>query len=209
MCASYGLQATPSDAPFAVFSEKVQADLAAWMEANAGETVRPTGINARNYNPIIIERDGELAVEDAWWTLWPGGVRKQGYFINATAEALLSRWKGSFTRGRVLVPATEYFEWTKTPKQRYSFHLPEGEGFAIAGVSTRIRTPEGEEMRSYAIVTRPPTARAAEIHDRMPLVLPPGFHHDWLNPSPADQGLVDAALVASDDVANLLEYTPG
>jgi putative SOS response-associated peptidase YedK len=43
----------------------------------------------------------------------------------------------------------------------------------LAGLWETWRSPAGERMRSFAIVTTAPNALLAELHDRMPVILAP------------------------------------
>ena len=49
-------------------------------------------------------------------------------------------------------------------------------------------------MRSFAIVTCPPNALCAELHNRMPVVLKPEGWPVWLREEPADARQVKALL---------------
>ncbi len=49
----------------------------------------------------------------------------------------------------------------------------------------------GAPRLTCAILTRPPSASAAEVHDRMPVVFADAAHREWLDPD-----LQDAAKVA-------------
>ena len=53
------------------------------------------------------------------------------------------------------------------------------------------------------------TEHAAEIHNRMPLVIPEDFYDAWLDPERAGDGeLRTAALEASETIAQQLVYEP-
>jgi putative SOS response-associated peptidase YedK len=216
MCASYGLQITAADAhdAFATLDERASTDaLAAWLVEFADQPAKPTGVHARNLNPIVRERrrdaesaDGTTVAETrrtidlAWWKLWVGGQPAKFPAINARIEGLLGSgaWSGPTRSRRALVPATEYFE------KGHRFRLtdrPHGL-FALAGIYNVTRTADGEWMVSYAIVTRPAAPRLASIHDRMPLLLAPELYDDWLDPTRVgDQELLDEALAASEPLA--------
>jgi len=59
------------------------------------------------------------------------------------------------------------------------------------------------------MVTRSPAAPGAGIHDRMPLLVPADFQQTWLDPeTPADQGLVEAAVAASQELSESLVVEP-
>ena len=56
MCASYGLDPRFTDTELlAAADEAVLEGLRGWAEQNARETVRPTGKNLRNLNPIVVQ----------------------------------------------------------------------------------------------------------------------------------------------------------
>jgi putative SOS response-associated peptidase YedK len=61
---------------------------------------------------------------------------------------------------------------------------------ALAGLWENWSSPTGEWVRSFAIVTRPPNALCAELHNRMPVVLAPESWPLWLGEelaSPAER----------------------
>jgi putative SOS response-associated peptidase YedK len=51
---------------------------------------------------------------------------------------------------------------------------------ALAGLWENWRSPAGEWVRSFAIVTCPPNAVCAELHNRMPVALAPESRPLWL-----------------------------
>jgi putative SOS response-associated peptidase YedK len=57
---------------------------------------------------------------------------------------------------------------------------------ALAGLWENWRSPAGEWVRSFAIVTCPPNPLCAELHDRMPVLLTPEAWPLWLGEEPAD-----------------------
>lgn len=218
MCASYGLQVEAADIHygFSVIDDKVQtAALSGWLEEFRDEPAKPTGVNRRNLNPIVRERvsaprdgDGERrrTVDLAWWKLWVGGAPAKFPAINARVEGLVASgaWGGPLKSRRGLVPATEYYE------KGHRFSLPdEPKGlFALAGLWNVTKTPEGDWMVSYAIVTQPASPNIAAIHDRMPLIVPRDLYDEWLDPTIAgDQGLLDEAIAASRPLGERLQVS--
>jgi putative SOS response-associated peptidase YedK len=57
---------------------------------------------------------------------------------------------------------------------------------ALAGLWETWRSPAGERVRSFAIVTTAPNALIAELHDRMPVILAPENWPLWLGERSAD-----------------------
>lgn len=209
MCASYDLiRKGEKKVEFAVFDQKgVDKGVAEWM-ADPPPVVRPTGPKALNFAPIVT-RDG---VELAWWGLWVGASPGKFSTINARVEKLTSGlWRKPLLGDRVLVPAAGYFEYRDeggAKKQRYRFRLPGDEPFTFAGLAAPVYG-EGLPKRSYAIVTREPTDSAAEIHNRMPLLIPESFRDVWIDPAnDGDETIVDAALAVSEEIGQRLSYEP-
>jgi len=211
MCASYGLQITADEArdEFSTMDERSSMpELVEWLDAFRDQKVLPTGSRALNLNPIVRERtrDGraERSIDLAWWRLWVGGGPAKFPAINARVEKLLDSgaWSGPIRSRRAIVPATLYYE------KGHRFDL-DGAPFGMAGIYNVTKQASGEWMLSYAIVTRPAIDRFADIHDRMPLVLPREFYGDWLDPeATGDAELVGAALGASGDIADRLTVRP-
>jgi putative SOS response-associated peptidase YedK len=65
---------------------------------------------------------------------------------------------------------------------------------ALAGLWENWRSPAGEWVRSFAIVTTVPNQLCAEIHNRMPVILKPDAWPAWLAEEPADQPELKALL---------------
>lgn len=196
MCASYGLQ-IPASAAADLFQLNEQTglgDLSRWLEENAGETVRPTGRIRRNLNPIVTDRGAELA----WWGYLVGGAPSKFPSINTRSERLLEKPAGA--KRRVLVPASEWFEYMPTEtkkKQLWSFTT--GGVFAIAGVAQN-GFLEGVEYTCYSLVMQPARPDLEYIHDRMPLLLPQSHFDAWLSDTAPSAELVQDALDAGEEV---------
>ncbi|MDP9026665.1 MAG: SOS response-associated peptidase [Actinomycetota bacterium] len=223
MCASYGLQITAEDAHYAfnTLDERASTEpLQEWLAEFLEQPVKPTGVHARNLNPIVRERRREVEGADgvtgaetrrtidlAWWKLWVGGQPAKFPAINARVEGLVGSgaWGGPLTSRRALVPATEYYE------QGHRFRLDDQPNglFAFAGLYNVNKTAEGGWMVSYAIITQPASAHIAEIHDRMPLILPPEQYDEWLDPTRVgDQQLLDEMQSASRPLGERLAVAP-
>ena len=56
----------------------------------------------------------------------------------------------------------------------------------MAGLWETWRSPAGERIRSFTIVTTKPNELCAELHNRMPVVLKPDVWPVWLGEQPAD-----------------------
>ena len=149
-----------------------------------------------NYNvapthdmPILRRKKGDRRCELAMarWGLIPHWAKdaKIAYStINARSETAASKpaFRDAFKQRRCLVPADGFFEWRRNgkDKQPYLIRLKGGELFAFAGLWSTWRSPEGEDITSYTIMTTEPNALTAEIHNRMPVILARDDLERWL-----------------------------
>ena len=106
--------------------------------------------------------------------------------INARAETIADRpaYRDAFARRRCLVIADGFYEWSAgTP---YWISCEDGRPFAFAGLWAAWRPgsdDDVEPLRSCAIVTTAAGGRVRELHDRMPVILPPEREALWIDPS--------------------------
>jgi putative SOS response-associated peptidase YedK len=85
--------------------------------------------------------------------------------------------------------------WCKDPtggrKQPYAIAMKDGAPFGIGGIWENWREPaSGEWIRTFAVITTEANEMVADIHDRMPLILPPGDYARWLSDEPDPRDLM-------------------
>jgi putative SOS response-associated peptidase YedK len=130
-----------------------------------------------------------------------GFLRDSGYTtINARAESLLARptWRSALDDGRCLNVPDGFFEWHRRPdgrRQPFWITRADRRPFAFAGLAS----PWG----TCAIVTTTAAPAIAELHPRMPVMLPAAREQDWLDPA-TPRDAARALLVAFDE----LDATP-
>ena len=135
---------------------------------------------------------------------WANDTSVGAKLINARSETITE--KPSFLtclrERRCLVPADGFYEWKRIGrgKQPYSFALTDDSVFGFAGIWDRWRSAGGEVIESYSILTTKPNAVTAEVHDRMPVILPREHYDLWLDP-----GFKDVASLCE----LLRPYDPG
>ena len=61
--------------------------------------------------------------------------------------------------------------------------------FAFAGLWDRWTDPQGKEIASCTIITTTPNSHLADIHDRMPVILPSAAYASWLTPAMRDSSV--------------------
>lgn len=106
----------------------------------------------------------------------------KGEIINARSETAMEKklFRNPMLEGRCLVPASWYFEWEKqgSKKVKCALTAPDNRPIWMAGLS-RVDHKTGESL--FVILTRPAWSNISFIHDRMPVILPPENHDEWLN----------------------------
>jgi putative SOS response-associated peptidase YedK len=119
--------------------------------------------------------------------------RHQAGLPRGVPAASLSRALGQFfTNGQK----------TATGKQPYAIALADRRLMAMAGLWETWRSPAGERIRSFTIITTQPNSLCAELHNRMPAVLKPEAWPVWLGEQPAAVPELKALLAPypSDDM---------
>ncbi len=95
--------------------------------------------------------------------------------INARAETIATSgvFRAAVRDRRCIIPATAFYEWRDEPagKQPFAIARQDGAPLALAGVWESWRNPDGEVLRTYAIVTTTANATMSLLHDRMPVIL--------------------------------------
>ncbi|MGO2682722.1 SOS response-associated peptidase family protein [Microbacterium sp.] len=206
MCASYGLDPRFTDAELLAEADAdVLEGLRVWAQQNDGETLRPTGKNLRNLNPLVVPANGQVTLEPAWWGFLVDGQPAKFPSINTRSERLQDR--PAKLRTRAIIPTTGWYEMRKPERVWHEFTLGAGALFGMAAVTQRGRTPEGEWVTCYSVVMAPAPEHLADVHDRMPVLIPASLSHDWLTADP-DRELIDEALIASAELAARISTAP-
>lgn len=206
MCASYGLDPRFTDAELLAEADaEILEGLRTWAQRNDGETLRPTGKNLRNLNPLIVPGDGRATLEPAWWGYLVDGQPAKFPSINTRSERLQDR--PTNLRTRAIVPTTGWYEMRKPERVWHEFTLDAVALFGMAAVTQRGRTPEGEWVTCYSVVMAPAPDPLADVHDRMPVLIPASLSREWLTAAP-DRELIDEALIASAELAERIRTAP-
>jgi putative SOS response-associated peptidase YedK len=156
----------------------------AWSPTDA-----PGRFNVAPTQDVLIIRHASDGPRGEWmrWGLVPPGAKdlKGGArMINARSETIFDKpvFKTAAARRRCLVPADGFFEWRREQKQKQPFYIrTNGETFAMAGLYERWKAPSGDVVQTFTILTCPPNALVAELHDRMPVILPKDAWPTWLD----------------------------
>ena len=135
-------------------------------------------------------RDGRYVSMMRWGLIppWHKAGDKLIPLHNARAETVagLASFRVAFKSRRCIVPVSGYYEWKvegegkAAIKRPFYMTLAAGGIMSLAGI-WESRDVDGEEVLSCSIITTEPNKRAAEIHDRMPVILGRYDFEDWIN----------------------------
>jgi len=124
----------------------------------------------------------------------PDGGRKP---INARAESVaqLPTFRDAYAKRRCIVPVDCFFEWHAVKgaraKQPFAVAMKDRAPFGLGGLWENWRDPQsGEWIRTVIIITVPSNDLVAQIHDRMPLILPKSAYERWLGTDPDPHDLL-------------------
>jgi putative SOS response-associated peptidase YedK len=148
------------------------------------------------------EGGGGRELVPARWGLIPFWAKDEkigARMINARAESVSSKpaFRAAVKHRRCLIPADGFYEWRKTGsgKQPYLIRFADRRPFAFAGLWERWHPDDGEPVDSCTIITTSPNELVAELHDRMPVILSPDGHGEWLTADWIADDRLNALLV--------------
>lgn len=115
------------------------------------------------------------------WTKDLKGARQP---INARSEtaATAPMFRDALQRRRCLVPIDAFYEWQAEGKTKIPFAVARADGqpMVAAGLWEGWRSPDGEILRTYTILTTAACEVLRHLHERMPVILEPLHWAAWL-----------------------------
>ncbi len=145
----------------------------------------------------VLDDGGPRRLDVFRWGLvpfWAKDPRIGNRMINARAETITEKnsFKRPFATKRCIIAADGFYEWKKTGgaarKQPMYITRVDGAPFAFAGLwdvwddpNHTDRAGDPMQLHSCTIITTQPNEAISEIHDRMPVMLPPSSWNEWLD----------------------------
>lgn len=175
----------------------------------------PPRYNVAPTQPIPVVRlvNGVRQFALVRWGLLPSWVKDPKAFtlvINARGESVLDKpaFRNAMKYRRCLIPADGFYEWQAggRHKQPYYIRAKSGQPFGFAGLWETWCGPNGEEVDTVAIVTTRANRTLGDIHERMPVIVPPEAFDLWLNCKDVDAETAAAIITPAPD--DLLEAYP-
>jgi putative SOS response-associated peptidase YedK len=115
--------------------------------------------------------------------------------INTRSESAAEKpaFRSALKSRRCIIPADGWYEWRREGKLKQPFYMtqPDGSSLALAGIWATWRPkdmtdtaadPDEPPLVTCSILTTDAIGALTDIHDRMPLVLPPDRWQRWLDP---------------------------
>lgn len=102
--------------------------------------------------------------------------KKKTLLINARSETVLEKttFKNDFLERRCLIPAEGFYEWN-AEKEKFLFT---GNSHLIYLGGFYHKDKDGQE--NFIIMTKSPVEPVADIHNRMPVIIPKENTNNWL-----------------------------
>lgn len=163
---------------------------------------RPTESSAEA-DPEAPRPPAQRKVSMARWGLvpyWAKDTKGAARMINARAESVATKpaFRTAFERRRALIPADGWYEWTvrehQPGKQPYYMTAPDGSTLVMAGL-WEVWGHGEDRLVTCSVVTTAAVGPLADVHDRMPLLLPRDRWSSWLGEAGADAGTSDENTV--------------
>ncbi|WNM36825.1 SOS response-associated peptidase [Micromonospora halotolerans] len=165
-------------------------DLSALFESSDETGGVGPDFNVAPTDPVPLVRlapEGHRLLSVGRWGLvphWSRTAASAARMINARVETIATSraYAPSFARRRCLVPADGWYEWVRQAdgrRQPYFMTPRDGSVLAFAGIWS-VWEPAGEARLTFSVLTTAAVGELAEVHDRMPLLLPRERWASWL-----------------------------
>jgi putative SOS response-associated peptidase YedK len=184
MCGRY-VQLLPAEAIARLFGTR-----------NPVVNIAPSWNIAPTQDALVVRRhpkSGDRHLDLLSWGLVPHftqGMKNADRPINARAEAAAKSrmFRDALEKRRCLIPADAFYEWQSTPtgKQPYAVARQDRQTMALAGLWEGWRSPAGEVLRTFVILTTTANETVRQLHERMPVVLEPADWPVWLGEAEGD-----------------------
>lgn len=156
---------------------------------NRSQAESKFNVSPGSYRPVMHIEDDELFIDDLHWgyrSSWADASGKIPMCINTRLEKITNRyWKPLLKKGRAIVPAAGWYEWTgeKGVKQPWHIHRSDGAPLYLAALANFAPDTEVKTSNGFTIVTADAQGGMIDVHDRRPVVLSAEDAAFWLDPA--------------------------
>ena len=144
----------------------------------------------------------------ARWGLIPGWVKDVASFpliVSARAEGVSQKasYRAAMRHRRVLIPASGFYEWQRRGKARpqpFLMRRESGKLLALAGLKETFLGADGSEIDTLCLISTKAAGAAADVDERMPLVIEEPHFERWLDcRHEAGKAVMDLLKPVADD----------
>ncbi len=174
------------------------AQVIRWAAEQFGEVAVPSDLAAfpdhtwpKSPAPVLLETEAGRSIAVMRWGVHveiQGATKPLTKFVTNARNDKLAKypWRFSVRERRCLIPAIAYYEPDGPPggKWEVRYSLREHPMFFFAGLWD---TDPDRTTQAFTMVTTSPNELAAQIHDRMPLVLDAAGAREWLGRAPLSE----------------------
>jgi putative SOS response-associated peptidase YedK len=144
--------------------------------------------------PVIRQGDDGLnhCVVMRWGLIpsWAKDTSIGNRIINACCETVAGKpaFRRAVRQSRCIVPASGFYEWQEEGGKKIPLYirLKDGSPTFFAGLWELWRSPRGEVVESFTILTTQANGLITSLHDRMPVILQTESTHLWLDRETTD-----------------------
>lgn len=116
---------------------------------------------------------------------WSKDASIASHTINARCETVAEKpsFRHAIKYNRCIIPISGFFEWTHSggKKTPHYIYLTDGSPMGLAGIWEHWKSPEGEDLETFSILTTSANSLIQPLHDRMPVILQPSDYDLWLS----------------------------
>lgn len=168
-----------------------------------------------NYNvaptqqAVVILNEAPHLLQTLRWGLvpyWSKDIQQGARLINARSESIATKpsFRIPIRQRRCLVIADSFYEWRRSGQQKYPYRIlrTNDDLLVMAGIWD-IAQVDGQQYRTFSIITTAPNREMEAIHNRMPvLLINKEEQQSWLQDQEVEETL--ALLKTPDD--DVLRY---
>ncbi|MBW4537425.1 MAG: SOS response-associated peptidase [Pleurocapsa minor HA4230-MV1] len=174
-------------------------DLAQQFKVEVNQSISSRYNIAPSQSILIIKQNekNQRFLDLVKWGLVPSWVKSldtwKSNLINARVETVEEKpsFRDGFKKRPCLIPVSGFYEWSKG-KQPYYFYQDKPL-FAIAGIwETWSNLETEEQLLSCTILTSEAKSVIAEVHHRMPVIIPSEYYDLWLGELDGRKELIES-----------------
>lgn len=146
--------------------------------------------------------DNKLHIDHLKWGLIPSWAKDPSignHMINARSEKVDEKpsFKSALKHRRCIIPASGFYEWQAVGGKKHPsyFKLKDSEIMMFAGIWDHWKTPDGEVIETFSILTTSSNELIKPLHDRMPVILDPEYKDIWLDSQLSEPGQLKCLLL--------------